>query len=633
MRKSLLWFGLSLLPLLIFIVGQAPLLTLQSDFARARQQYDGALRETKLRLTEISYGLKIDPALAQNLEWASFSAAGRILSGFVQAGRLDHLVLVDQNCQLLATSDQGVPLTPECPVPEWQAVSEASFQWKMTTEAPQLNLVTPMAQSGDRRLFLIASTVLRDTWIYSYPELRKSFRERQLTLGTDRASLTHVIVEEGEMTSNGLRVDLLSNDPWLVALPQLLQRRPLTLEGPIGLSLALSACALFNLLRRLRSRESEVERTLASLHAWAQELVTDETEAVETDLDRPSLDAIRDRMGRMAKRNYESIQRYQVQNHLLQQQLVGLESRLMEKQAEQAWLHQARSLHQQMVAVARAHIQKMQELQSLGEDLSHLAAHELARPAQKLLDLSAAWERELTLVSPRKFIRSLSERIDAQGSSELEQSLRFILQHSHDLNNSAVNVALLTQKLLQDLKINLQMVEHWHQMMGARDDARRSLLELLQDGQSLIQLRDQSLAIRFENTVDEGLSLAHLKIPASTLTSTFYHCHLALMEAAIERGASDVKIFSQIKKRDERLVLVLSIKGDWDEDLMPSVQLPPRAEQHLYLATQLIQGGGLKITQLPALQSMHAVALMWDLPSETQQRPRRALDEAQPQFI
>ncbi len=614
MKKAFGLLCFSLIPVLILVAAQAPLLTAQNEFQQIRQGYQAALDQTRWQLSEIAHTLRADAVLLQNIADPATSGVGRSLSGYIKPGQIDYLAVLDQNCHLIAHSEQGMPLTESCPIKGFTPQIATHLQWRLVGDKPRLELV----QSLGNAHFLLAATVLGDTWIASQKDLKNNFREHDIVLGPAGADGV-LLYEEGRGADQIAVASLFSKDPWLIALPQLLRTEPLTLQKPLWAALALLALAVFHLMRTLRRQRLDLLQAGRRLEEWASDLIPDKTLSPPLSAPTPKelVQAIEERINKLIKGNFEQIQKFQHQNHLLQQQVVTLESRLMEHQAEQARFHQVQSLHQQMLACAEEHLHKLAEVFSLGEDLSHLAVHQMARPSQKLLDLAHRWELELSQVSARKFVRSLSERVEADGSSELEQSLNFILEQSYELNNNAVNFTLLVQKLLQDLRINIQLAEHWHQMMGNHRDAPASLLSLLNSGQTLIQLQDPSLTLRYDNLLDDQAELSHLKVPSSTLTSAIYHCYLALIEAARARGASDLHLTSQLKKRAERSILVLSIKGDWQDEWTQDQTWPPKAEQHLYLAIQLIQSYPLKISQLPGLQGIQAITFMWE-PAVTQ---------------
>jgi hypothetical protein len=273
-------------------------------------------------------------------------------------------------------------------------------------------------------------------------------------------------------------------------------------------------------------------------------------------------------------------------------------------------MQKARSLHQQMNGSAQAHLQKLQDIHSLGEDISHLAAKQLVRPAQKLFELGQRWAVELQTVAPRKLVRSMAERVDEQGESELEKTVRILIESSGELSNSAINITLLSQTMLQDLKENVQLAEHWHRLMGGADKGTKSLNQLIIDSQSLIHMQEKELQLQYENLAEDH-EMHQLNIPQSTLHSVLYHCQMALIELARERGWGNPTLHYQCKKRDDKMILVLSLRGPVDDDSITQ-QLPRAGEQHQHLAMQLLQGYGMKITRLPALQGIQAMALIWD---------------------
>src|SRR6476469_1084601 len=90
-----------------------------------------------------------------------------------------------------------------------------------------------------------------------------------------------------------------------------------------------------------------------------------------------------------------------------------------------------------------------------------------------------------------------------------------------------------------------------------------------------------------------------------------------LIELARDRGWATPTLHYQCKKRDDKMILVLSLRGPADDDII-SQQLPRQGEQHQQLAQQLLQGQPMKITRLPALQGIQALALMWEVEKSVQ---------------
>ncbi len=611
MNRALAYLILSLLPVLSIILGQGPVIRLQSQFHDAQELYEQALQTTRLQLGELGRELKSNPALTQDLRDQSFSAASRILGGYAVAGKVDQLTILDSACKYLAHSEQGLLLSADCPFAKLKTLESPSFQWRTMDDKTSLDLITPLGTFGDRSFFLITSTWIRDSWLFHFPALRDKFRELDLSMGP-RASKSRLVWQENPTAEAAANARLFTQHPLLRLYPKLLSHNPSTLQFPLWVSLGLFVLALVNLIRIVKVQDENTQKDLQGLQSWADELLPDDRDSEKDEAGhRSSIELIKARLHRMVKRNYEQLQTCRQHSHHLSQQIVSLEARIMNQQVEQVWLQQARSLHQQMNRSAAAHLQKLADLHSLGEDISHLTASQLARPAQKLQELGQSWASELKLVSPRKLIRSMAERVDGRGESELEKAVKVLVESGQNLGHTAINVTILTQSLLGQLQENIHLAEHWHRMMGATEKGHKSLSRLINESQTLIVLQDHEIAVNYQNQLNEGLFLSHLKIPESTILSVLYHGQMALLELARERAWASTTLHRQSKTRDNTIILVISLRGPNDDDIV-TTQAPPAADQHLQLALQLLQGYPMKLTRLPALQGILAVALMWE---------------------
>ncbi|HYX36543.1 MAG TPA: hypothetical protein VE954_25830 [Oligoflexus sp.] len=602
MTRALVSLFAAMLPLVAIMMAQSPLLQIQSQFQQARFQYELALQTTRTQLSELGRELKGNPVLTQDLNEQAYSAASRILGGYVTPGRVDQLAILDQDCKYLAHSEQGLLLSADCPLQN-RALTQGQFQWRMVGEHPHLEWVMPLGAFGERRAFLLVSTTLKDAWLFSSNGLRDMFRNLELSIGAPPPGRPARIVFAAPPA------DLYSQHWLLRYYPTVLRQEPVTLLVPLLVVLALFLLAFLNVMRQMQSQQHKIKKDVDSMRQWAKDLHV-EAENEEQKPDADPVSSIRENLNRMVKRNYDQLQACRQHSHGLSQQIVGLEARLLDQQVEQAWLQKARSLHQQMNGSAQAHLQKLQDIHSLGEDVSHLAAKQLVRPAQKLFELGSRWAEELKKVPPRKLVRSMAERVDAQGESELEKTVSILIESSHELSNSAINVTLLSQTMLQQLKENIELAAHWHRLMGGADRGTKSLQQLIIDSQALIAMQEKELQLNYENLAEDH-EMHHLQIPQSTLHSVLYHCQMALLELARDRAWGHPTLHYQCKKRDDKMILVLSLRGPTDDDSITQ-QLPRSGEQHQHLAMQLLQGYGMKITRLPPLQGIQAMALIWD---------------------
>ncbi len=641
MRKELAYLALGLTPLLLITLAQGPLLRYQTSFGTAKQQYLGSLQESRRELANLGHTLRTLPALTTDL--GTLASAGRTLSGFIVPGKIDHIAIYDQDCQLVANSDEGMPLSNICPVANPKSINTPHFQWRNTPHAKSYELVAPLMATGEKSYFLLASNYLNDQWLFHNPDFKQSMNQLDLVLGEPTGR--RIFYKEDPAIPNSELATLSSSHPLLQLFPNLVQPKPLDFKAITFAAVALLLTCIGALMRELGRQKKVIQDAIQKLYAWADELVPEENAAKsgsgrgnggsgsgnadrlfpQMSLRRKgevNIQLLQDRMSRLVKTNLEAAERTEHEKRLLQQQMVRLESRFLEAQAEQSFMTKARSMHQQMHMCAETFIAKLQDSQSLGEDLSHLTSHEIVRPAQRLMELMQRWEAELTQVTTRKFVRSLSERVDEQGVSELDESLAFLMSTGAQLRNAAINITLLSQRLLVDLQENTSMAQHWFQMMGHDNSIAKTLLVLLQDAQSLIDRQDKS--IRFENAIEANTELDHLKIPISTLTSTLFHCQMALVENALDHNIERMGISNQLRLRDGKVILLSSLRAEMVDELTIQKEFSPKAEQHLSMALQMLQGFPVRLSKLPSLNGVHALALMWDADAELKDGTQRA---------
>ncbi|MBC7532009.1 MAG: hypothetical protein H7318_10555 [Oligoflexus sp.] len=617
MRKELGYLALGLTPLLLITLAQGPLLRYQTSFSNAKGQYLESLQESRRQLADLGHTLRGLPSLTADS--STLASAGRTLNGFIIPGKIDHIAIFDQDCNMVANSDQGMPLSNICPVNSARSVNTPHFQWRSTPHAKSYELIAPLMTAGDKSYFLLASNHINDQWLFHHPDFKQSMNQLDLLIGEPKEG--KVIYREEAAVTGGELATLSSKHPLLRFFPNIAQTAPLDFKVITGLAVALLLVCVGLLIRELSRRRKAVQIAIHKLYAWADELMPEGGGSSSGPLGLKfankggiNIQVLQDRMSRLVKSNLEASERTEHEKRLLQQQMVRLESRYLEAQAEQTFMSKARSMHQQMHACADAYIGKLQDSQSLGEDLSHLTSHEVVRPAQRIMELMHRWQSELNEVSTRKFVRSLSERVDEEGVSELDESLNFLMKTGSQLSNAAINITLLTQKLLAELHQNTAMAQHWFHMMGHDNSIAKTLLNLLQDAQSLIEMQDKS--IRYDNVVEANTKIDQLKIPNSTLTSTLFHCQMALVENAIDSNVGQMGISNQLRVRDGKVILVCSLRADMVDELLLQKEFSPKAEQHLSLALQMLQGFAIRLTKLPALNGVHAIALMWDTEKE-----------------
>ncbi len=235
MRKELGYLALGLTPLLLITLAQGPLLRYQTSFSNAKGQYLEALQESRRNLADLGHTLRGLPSLTTDS--STIASAGRTLNGFIIPGKIDHIAIYDQNCKLVASSDQGVPLSNICPVNSAKSVNTPHFQWRNTPHAKSYELIAPLMTQGEQSYFLLASNSINDQWLFHNPQFKQSMNQLDLVIGEPKTG--KIIYREDAATPNSELATLSSKHPLLKFFPNLTQTAPLDFKVNTGLAVAL----------------------------------------------------------------------------------------------------------------------------------------------------------------------------------------------------------------------------------------------------------------------------------------------------------------------------------------------------------------------------------------------------------
>ena len=122
-----------------------------------------------------------------------------------------------------------------------------------------------------------------------------------------------------------------------------------------------------------------------------------------------------------------------------------LEAKILSFKKEHLQYHQSESMREQMKKTEKTQSRLLEDIYSQLEDLSDLLVHGLAQKAHGLYSFSQGWQKALETSSPRKFLRTLSERIDDNGISELDKDLAILFSYSQYIGNQSLNTSMQSE--------------------------------------------------------------------------------------------------------------------------------------------------------------------------------------------
>ena len=136
-------------------------------------------------------------------------------------------------------------------------------------------------------------------------------------------------------------------------------------------------------------------------------------------------------MSSLFKDSFDQLEKSRQRVRSLIEKQGQLEAKILGFKKEHLQYHQSESMREQMKKTEKTQSRLLEDIYSQLEDLSDLLVHGLAQKAHGLYNFSQSWQLALEKSSPRKFLRTLSERLDENGISELDKDLSVLFEYSN----------------------------------------------------------------------------------------------------------------------------------------------------------------------------------------------------------
>lgn len=541
-----------------------------------------ALVGTRLTLAGKSHLLLEEQVLQKNLDWGLNNSVHQALSGFLRAGEVDALQLLNPQCQMLAEAQLRPSAAPDC--------SAQGFIWRLDAKTPVLGLLQPFTLRNET-YFLYSEVSLAATWLRGYPRLAGLMQKLSASIGPAAQTKGRVLMVEGWSGDQALAV-LSSADFWLNATPMSLMKLTDWLDDFIVIWLCGTA-ALFLLTLVAHQRElMQWRKDKTQFLQWCGEFLKNKVSEYE-DAKKGFL-AFEDK-GR------QDLRKQKDQTRELQLKAAQLQERLMQAERMEGDYSQLDSLLLQMQGTAPVLQEQMQKIHSSLEDLGDSLRVGLTRPAQELAGYLHQWQKGLQLATPRKFFRGLSETVNIDGRTALETQLMAMQEAVQAVLNMAVNAMMLSGKVNHRFERITRQVRHWTLLAHKEPSYQvHHLDELILNCQDTLQASVGRARMRFDNKLGGRMGMPMVAIPDQLWLSVFFHLYLA--EITDIPTTEDVTVQTVVRQRDLQTVLVIS--GDQDKDAPRPYS--EAAMAHVHIAQKMLRGHAVKLNLLPRLQGGNA---------------------------
>ncbi len=541
-----------------------------------------ALVSTRLTLAGKSHLLLEEQVLQKNIDWGLNNSVHQSLSGFLRAGEVDALQVLNPQCQMLAEAQLRPAVTPDC--------SAQGFNWRSDGNKPVLSLLQPFSLKNET-YFLYSEVTLAETWLRGYPRLAGLMQRLSAKIGPAADAKGRVLMVEGLGGDQALAV-LSSSDFWLNATPMSLMQLTDWLDDFIVVWLCGTA-ALFLLTLVAHQRELMLWRKeKTQFLQWCGEFLKNKVSEYEEA--KKGFLAFEDKTRQDLRKQKEQTREFQLKSAQLQE-------RLMQTERMEGDYSQLDSLLLQMQATAPVLQERMQKIHSALEDLGDSLRVGLSRPAQELAGYLHQWQKGLQQATPRKFFRGLSETVNMDGRTALETQLMAMQDAVQAVLNMAVNAMMLSGKVNHRFERITRQVKHWNLLAHKEPSYQvHHLDELILSCQEVLQASVSRVRMQFDNKLGGRMGMPMVAVPDQLWLSAFFHLYLA--EITDVPTTEDVVIQTVVRQRDQQTVLVIS----GDQDKKEPRPYSDAAMAHIHIAQKLLRGHAVKLNMLPRLQGGNA---------------------------
>lgn len=591
-----------------------PFLSEKSDqIDHAKSAFSNALHNSYESLRSISYELIEDTNLKQNIDWGLAHSVGGILSQYTSPGTSSHIQVLNSDCELIAAPRNTIAIGYPC-TPQNYADENASdfFFWTKSLEAQKLNLLRSFTVNG-KLYYLFISQDINLAWVSNHTKLSKYWDKLALKIETDPNQLEgHFLISAtGDQSNIQL---ILTSSLWTYKIaPFLFDLNSDQLRFICNVFTVIGFAGLVIGLVLIRIEYFRFNNILTDFYRWSKNSGQGSSSGSSEQKisSEQMIQTIRMRLDEnqkfylneaRTKNNtienlYQNIQKLELENINLQKQLYKIEA--------------YRSLQTQFAETGQGFLELQKRILDKLETINDTITHILSGYTKSLGGVLQKWRAELVSVHPRKFLRSLSERIDPNTQkNQLDLDIAQLIDCADQIKNITIQTAISTQSTLEDLLQSIQAAEHL--VSVNQNDARKlpNLAQLIHEGQNLIPMTRHRLSYRCENHIDQNITVSANTLPYSVWNSLIYHTHMGLIYAAENAGFESLNIQNQIKKRSNKVFLIIST--DTNDGNLERIPFSDKAKSHLQLARQLSSNSCVSIIELPTLSGLAPIAISWE---------------------
>lgn len=590
--------------LALFELYKTQILELDNKRQRVNTSWQHALVLTKEKLEKEIQAVTTDPTLSFALGNNKIKSARQFLSTHITPGTITSAGVFSQKCLPIAMTARKDPPSIKCPRTFSHSYENTHIQYGSGNRPPQLTVWQTLSnQAGSYYIF--GEVILDHSWLDQYPELKRYFKTYDLNFRSSAPTHQYPVSKETPLFLNSKKFSKDSFQSNFLG-PKYLSYFTVFLMALIGI------CALVQVFSTL-SKNNNHQQTLNQLLLFIQSIKGSEKGQVvlpevldQSNQSSSEINTIKREITHIIEGFSKTIRDIREEKSIYQERSTILTKELEEADYELAKIPFYHSLAQQIEDHTGIIQKTVSENSSRLEDISDIIHKGLAHELQKLQDLANSWKEGCHQMTPRKFLRTLSERPVGKHSNQLEEQLKFMHFICHASLNMTINLSLQTKKTIQKNQRIESIVSHWNQLASPNEHTEPANLVSESIRNTLGLLPDDHIPPKIEGLANLTASINHLNIPTYMFEAMLFHLFqyfFAINQASKKSTTLSTKILD--REPHQFLVIKLEAQGPYKQPLGAKIK------HHWDLGLKIARSLPLEVMDLPSVDQVPAAAIRW----------------------
>ena len=588
---------------------------IKADLNRSHIELMGAIDKTKSTLAQTAFRIQSDKSLFYNLSNGKTRTAKRILTSYQRDGLVTNIVLYDQSCRKLLTLPKKGG-TPSCRQDLSTGV-ETIARWSKILQKPTITHISKFEQR-QKTYWIHLTTFLDNQWYEIEPALNSLVNELSLKI-TKGDSQEYTKLRQ--LPSFGRQVFLsqkIDGMGFLITNPASYSN---LIRQLITICLFSSMVLCLLILWQTWQYTNNKKHNLSHLLQWGKTLIpkpNSDQIVLPNQLLRgpkvwPEIEIFQKGLIQILEGYSKTMKQKAELNYTTSKSLRESRREIDQLSLEITQIPLYQSLAHQVKSESRLLRSDALYLDQNSKDSEAIVMKGCIPAVQSLQRIFTDWQSQCRQVTPRKFIRTLSEQKAPDGSypDRLQWEVNEIFQTCSQILNHAVQLSIHNRKARKKIERISDRMQLWNLLSKQEADVEPShdIAAPLKSSLNILESAEAAHKGLIEATQNIGARVSHLGIPSFMWQAIFYHI-LRCFES--HSGQLKKDLYIEILEKNGRTNLVFSLR----DALVEKKELSPFSRKHLELSSAIARSLPLQVRKLPDLKEALLICVSWESEDE-----------------